>query len=63
MLKFLDIARTPKGDLVLLTKVDGGISAHVVYIEKSLENRKVAWWNEKELDIIGNVYSILSEER
>lgn len=61
MLKFLDIARTPTGDLVLLIEVNYGRDAYVAYIEENPENRKVAWWKEKDLDIIGNVYSILAE--
>ena len=60
MLRFLDIAKTPDGSLVLITKTNCG-TAHVSYITRNSSNPKVAWWEENDLEVLGNIYSLLEE--
>jgi len=61
MLKFLDIVKTPDGSLALITKMSAR-DARISYITQNAKNPKVAWWKEDDLEVLGNVYSILAEE-
>jgi len=61
MLKFLDIVKTPDGSLALITEMSAG-DAHISYITRNAKNPKVSWWDEDDLEVLGNVYSILAME-
>ena len=65
----LDLVRTKKGDIGLITEVKSykAVSGKIVWsasIEflKCFDEPKTAWWDEDEIEIIDNLPNLLSRE-
>ena len=65
-MRVLDIARTPKGNIVLITEVseqpydDNPPTAAVTFIGPGGDEEKTAWYDEKELKVIDSLPMVLA---
>ena len=61
-MKPLDFVRTPKGNIAMIIEVStlNAPSASIRFLEKRAGERS-AWWNENELEVIGSLPDLLSQ--
>lgn len=60
-MKALDIVKTPKGGIAIITETNkGGKDASIDYIKGCESGERNAWWDECELTVIDSIPRLLA---